>query len=593
VSGLAQEAGAAPHDMSLRPDPDPFVQDGPRVPNRWLADHALRQAVARLTADSGAGEAAAQLLADVGERAMAEMPPLADAAEQVPPRHVPFDAWGRRVDRIEVSDAWLELVRLSQELGAVALAYERPFGAASRVVQAAALQLVDPVSATALCPLAMTDGAAAALTRFDPGLAADWVPRLVARRGGWTAGQWMTEKEGGSDVGRSGTVAVPLGDGGWELHGTKWFTSATTATVALALARPRGAEPGSRGLSLFALRLRRADGSWNGLRVRRLKDKLGTHALPTAELDLIGATAVPVGGIGHGVQKVAAVLHPARLFAAQSATGTAGHLLALARDYAGRRQVAGGLLAAQPVHQRWLAGIAAVYHAMTQLSLRAAQLVSEDEGSSEGVPSPLARIVVPLAKLACARQGEWAVSQLLEAFGGAGYLEDTGLPRLLRDVHVHSTWEGTTSVLALDVLRALRDPEVGAALLADVEAQLGRYGSPEVAAAAAEREVRDVLPDLRLLIAEPDPADARRLAWGLARTYQAALLVAQARWRPGDRPAATAATLFAGRPLLAAPPAAAPAEIASLAGSLAAGQPPGCPVPRAGGSEDKGDEHFG
>jgi acyl-CoA dehydrogenase len=568
LTELAQGVGVTPHGVSQQPDPDPFVQDGPRVSNRWLADDALRQAVARLMADAGAAEAA-ELLTDVGEHAMAEMPPLAAEAERVPPRHVPYDGWGRRVDRIEVSGAWLELVRLAQELGAVALAYERPFGAASRVVQAAVLQLVNPVSATALCPLAMTDGAAAALARFDPGLAADWVPRLTARRGGWTAGQWMTEKEGGSDVGRSGTVAVPLDDGRWALHGTKWFTSATTATVALALARPRGAEPGSRGLSLFALRLRQADGSWNGLWVRRLKDKLGTHALPTAELDLTGAVAVPVGGIGRGVQKVTAVLHPARLFAAQSATGDAGHLLALARDYAIRRQVAGGLLAAQPVHQRWLARIAAVCHAMVQLSLRAAQLVGEDEGSSEGLPSPLARIVVPLAKLACARQGEWAVSHLLEAFGGAGYLEDTGLPRLLRDVHVHSTWEGTTSVLALDVLRALRDPEVGTALLTDIEAQLGRYGSPEVAA-TAERAVRTVLPDLELLIAAPDPADARRLAWGLARTYQAALLIAQARWQPGDRRAATAAALFAGRPLLAAPPAAALADIANLAGSPAA-----------------------
>jgi acyl-CoA dehydrogenase len=566
LTELAQGMGVTPHDVSQQPDPDPFVQDGPRLPNRWLADDALRQAVARLMADAGSAEAA-ELLSDVGEHAMAEMPPLADEAERVPPRHVPYDGWGRRIDRIEVSGAWLELVRLAQELGAVALAYERPFGAASRVVQAAVLQLVNPVSATALCPLAMTDGAAAALTRFDPGLAADWVPRLTARRDGWTAGQWMTEKEGGSDVGRSGTVAIPLDDGGWALHGTKWFTSATTATVALALARPQGAgaAPGNRGLSLFALRLRQADGSWNGLRVRRLKDKLGTHALPTAELDLTGAVAVPVGGIGRGVQKVTAVLHPARLFAAQSATGDAGHLLALARDYAARRQVAGGLLAAQPIHQRWLAHIAAVYHAMVQLSLRAAQLVGEDEGSSEGLPSPLARIVVPLAKLACARQGEWAVSHLLEAFGGAGYLEDTGLPRLLRDVHVHSTWEGTTSVLALDVIRALRDPEVGAALLADIEAQLGRYGSPEVAA-AAERTVRTVLPDLELLIAAPDPADARRLAWGLARTYQAALLVAQARWQPGDRRAVTAAAVFAGQPLLAAPPAAALADIASLAG---------------------------
>jgi acyl-CoA dehydrogenase len=543
---------------------DPFVQDGPQLSNRWQTDKALRQAVTRLLPEEGAADEAARLLAGIGERARAELAPLADEAERVPPAHVPYDAWGHRVDRIEVSPAWRELVRLAQEMGAVSLAYERPFGAASRVVQAAALQLIGPASATALCPLSMTDGAASALLRLDHGLAASWVPRLIARTDGWTSGQWMTEKEGGSDVGRSGTVAIPAADGTWALHGTKWFTSATTADVALALARPQGAAAGSRGLSLFALRLRHDDGSWNGLRVRRLKDKLGTRALPTAELDLDAAIAVPVGGIGGGVKKVAAVLHAARMWVAQSGAADPGHLLALARDYAGRRQVAGGRLADQPVHQRWLAEISAVYRAMLQLSLRSAELIGGDDVDSGGAASPLARIVVPLAKMACARQGVWAASQLIETFGGAGYLEDTGLPRLLRDVQVQSIWEGTTTVMALDVLRALRDPAVSEALAEDIGFQLTRYGAAEVAA-GADAAVRAVLPDLGKLIDQPDPADARRLAWGLARTYQAALLVAQARWSPADTRAATAAAMFTARPLLDAPPQPGLAEIAELA----------------------------
>jgi hypothetical protein len=276
------------------------------------------------------------------------------------------------------------------------------------------------------------------------------------------------------------------------------------------------------------VRLRRPDGSWNGIRVRRLKDKFGTRGLPTAELDLIDTVASPIGDLGRGIPKVAAMLNVARLWSTHGAVSGAGQALALARDYAGRRSVLGGPLAAQPVHVAWIADLAATYEAMVALSFRASEVHGD---------SPLGRILPPLAKLACARQAVDVTSQLLESFGGAGYLEDTGIPQLLRDVHVQCIWEGTTSVLALDVVRALRDPAVGAALLAEISAR------------------REVPGELRLLVRDADAADARRLAWGLARTYQAALLDEAATWpdpQTGapDPAAAAAASIFAFRPLL-------------------------------------------
>ncbi len=541
---------------------DPFAQQPPRPANRWPRDAALRLAVRRLLSEApgggvGLADEADHWLDLVGLAGSQEMAPLAAAAEANPPRHRPYDAWGARVDLVEVDPAWTRLVARSQELGMVALPYERPFGAASRVVQAAALQLLDPVTATAMCPLSMTDACAALLLRYDPALADAWVPWLTARSGGWTAGQWMTEKEGGSDVGRTGTVATDagLGDGSYRLRGTKWFTSATTADVAVALARPEGAEPASRGLSLFALSVRTPDGAWNGIRVRRLKDKLGTRALPTAELDLDGTLAVPVGGIGRGVPKVAAVLQVARLWAAQSGPGGTGHLLALARDFAAVRHVAGGRLADSALHRAWLAEIAASYEAMLQLSLRAAELVGVDEDSPERDVSPLARVVLPLTKMACSRQGFDAVSQLVESFGGAGYCEDSGIPQILRDVLVHCIWEGTGNVLALDVVRALRDPDVGKSLFAEIEEQLRRRPGP--VAERAEAAVRAALPALTDMVAAAAPATARDLAWSLARTYQLALVVAHARWAVqvarDPRPAA-AADLLAAHPLLAPGP---------------------------------------
>ncbi len=578
--GAPRQGIAADREDGGRPaglgEVDPFAQRPPEPGNRWRLDAALRLAVRRIMWEAAGGGAdladeAGRWLAEIADAGSTEMSRLALAAEANPPRHRPYDAWGARVDLIEVDPAWNRLVARSQELGLVALPYERPFGAASRVAQAAAIQLLDPVTATAMCPLSMTDACAALLLRHDPALAQSWVPRLTALTGAWTAGQWMTEKQGGSDVGRTGTTAVDsgLGDGSFRLRGTKWFTSATTADVAVALARPEGAEAGSRGLSLFALHLRTPDGSWNGVRVRRLKDKLGTRALPTAELDLEGTLAVPVGGIGRGVPKVSAVLQVARLWAAQSGPGGTGHLLALARDFATVRHVAGGRLADSPLHRAWLADVAASYEAMLQLSLRAAELVGLDEAVPDRAVSPLARVVLPLAKMACSRQGFDAVSQLVESFGGAGYCEDTGIPQTLRDVLVHCIWEGTGNVLALDVVRALRDPSAGEALMAEVEDQLGRRPGP--VADRAEAAVRAVLPTLSEMVANARPATARDVAWSLARAYQLALVVAHARWAyevVGDARPASAADLLAARPLLAAGPG--DADEAALA-ALAAG----------------------
>lgn len=527
---------------------DPFLQDPPRASNRFRTDATLRRTVERLLPPE-VFAAAAPALDEIGERALHEWPPLALRAEGNPPRHVPYDAWGKRIDHIDLDPAWPTLVRAGQEIGITAIPYGDEHGRYARVVQMAVLDLFMPASATADCPLAMTDAAARVLLNEDHDLAARYVPRLTARADGWTSGQWMTEKEGGSDVSRTGTVARRNADGVWTLHGTKWFTSATTADVSLALARPEGAEEGSRGLSLFLLELRRSDGSWNGLTVRRLKDKLGTKALPTAELDLDGTVAVPVGGIGRGVPKIAPMLNVTRLHAAAGSLAAIGAGLDLARDYAGRREAFGRLLRDLPLHRAWMASIAATYEAATALTFRAAELVGAlERGEADPV---LTRLVTPLTKLAVARQGVWATSELLESFGGAGYLEDTGLPRMLRDAHVNCIWEGTTSVMALDVLRALGGGEAFD-VFADEVARAA--GSGDHAALEGPRAaVRQALDDLKRI--EPGERTARRLAWGMARTYQAALLCEAAAWaidRHGDARAATAAAVFASEPLVGA-----------------------------------------
>ncbi len=432
-------------------------------------------------------------------------------------------------------------------------------------MQGGLTNLFDPVTATALCPIGMTDAAASVLQAHDEALAARYVPKLTARVDGVDVGP-VDDREGGRL--RRGSDAGPrpatLGDGTFALRGTKWFTSATTADIALALARPEGEQPGSRGLSLFLVELRTPEGQWNGIRVRRLKDKFGTKALPTAELDLDDAIATPVGGLGRGVAKISGMLNITRLGAAGSCVAHVGEALGLARDYARRREAFGRLLTELPIHRAWIARIAAEYEAMLALSFRAAVLVGERE---HGVgDAALTRLVTPLTKLACGRQGVWAVSELIESFGGAGYVEDTGLPRLLRDVHVHCIWEGTTSVMAADVLRALG--RGGAeSFLEDVEAKARAYDHPLIA--DASRAVLAARDGLRELLAEPTEAEARRLAWGMARTYQGALLCEAAGWaldKHGDRRTATAAALFTSEPMLDdRPPVDDEADLAALA----------------------------
>ncbi len=526
-----------------------FTQTAPLPRNRFRTDPTLRFSLERhLPAELFAQ--AAPALDRMGDRAATEMPALADAAERTPPRHVPYDAWGNRIDRIEVDPAFDTLVRIGQEEGLVATPYEADYGAHARIVQAGLANLYDPVSAVATCPLVMTDGAAWLLRQHDAVLWAKYGSRLTARAGAITSGQWMTETEGGSDVANTATTATPNEDGSFSLHGTKWFTSATSADIAMVLARPDGAAPGSAGLSLFLLELRRPDGAWNGLMVRRLKDKMGTRALPTAELDLAGARAVPVGGLGRGVAKVASLLNIARVWAAYAGPAGVGHLLGLARDYAQARRVFGATLASQPMHRAWLARIAAEYEAMLALCFETAAAIgrAEHRGNTQ-----MARLLAPLTKLACARQGIWGTSELIESFGGAGYLEDTALPRIFRNAHVHAIWEGTTSVLSHDVLRALRSRDLGLEWLDDVDRRLAGVTHAELD--WVKPRIAAALDVLRPMVLEPDERDGRRLAAGMARTTQAALLAEAAEWRilhKHDRTALVAAETITREPLIPA-----------------------------------------
>ncbi len=513
-----------------------FFQDPPRLGNTYESDALLREHLAR-TFPPGDLAAIEPELFHLGALAGGPLFERQLAERDLEPTLVQWDAWGRRVDRIRLTPLWREAAELAARHGLVATAYERRHGARSRTHQFALAYVLDPSTDVYSCPLAMTDGAARALLdAADRALVERAVPRLTSRdpARAWTSGQWMTERAGGSDVSATETVARPDGAGGWRLFGTKWFSSATTAEMALALARPEGNPPGARGLALFYVETRREDGTPNGILVNRLKDKLGTRKLPTAELTLDGAGATPVGGLSNGVRNVAPMLNITRTWNAVVAAAGMQRALSLARDYAARRVAFGSPLAARSLHAEELATLEAEREGTFLLAFRAAALLGRAEaGEASDAERALLRVVTPLAKLTTARQAVQVASEAIECFGGAGYVEDTGLPRLLRDAQVLPIWEGTTNVLALDVLRALAAEGGRAALAAELgglaaEARVTALRQPVEAALAASERSRVFLDGAR------DPAireaGARGAALTLGRALEVLLLASHAQW---------------------------------------------------------------
>lgn len=529
----------------------PFNQSPPTLGNQYDEDRVLRSYLQRAL-PSDVLHAIEPELRQMGDLSGGELYRLQLADRLHEPTLTNWDAWGNRIDQIEVSPLWQRAEKLAAEFGLVAAAYEGPYGRFARTHQFALAYLFHPSSDVYTCPLAMTDGATRTLLNSGNRPLIDRaIPHLTSRDPAqfWTSGQWMTESTGGSDVGLSETVAQ-LEDGVWRLHGRKWFTSATTSPMALTLARPEGNPSGGKGLALFYVELRDAAGTLQNITVHRLKDKLGTRKVPTAELTMNGTPAIPVQELANGVRNIVPMLHLTRTWNAVSAVGFMRRGLALARDYAQRRRAFGAALAQKPLHVDTLAQMQAEFEAAFHLTFFLVELIGREEhGELTPEQADLLRLLTSLAKLTTGKQGVVVASEVLEAFGGAGYVEDTGLPLLLRDSQVLPIWEGTTNVLALDALRAIGKDESLEALKEQVSssaavAQDGRLQAmgalAQTAVAHAERWLLQTR-QRNLLVLE---AGVRRFALTLGRALALALLVEHAQWsleHEGD-----------GRPLAAA-----------------------------------------
>jgi acyl-CoA dehydrogenase len=514
----------------------PFTQAPPQLGNQYEDDRVLRTYLRRTLPADVLAEVESELQ-EMGELAGGELyrDQLADLHNE--PRLVHWDAWGTRVDRIEVTPLWRKAERIAAERGLIATAYARKHGAYSRVHQFALAYLFTPSTDLYSCPLAMSDGAACALLASGNQTLTDRaVPRLTSRDPAavWTSGQWMTEATGGSDVGLTQTFAR-VDSGAWRLYGRKWFTSAIASQMALTLARPEGNPAGGKGLALFYVETRDARGLPNSILVNRLKDKLGTRKVPTAELELEGTPAELVCGTTDGVKNIAPMLNVTRTWNSVSAVALMRRGLALARDFANRRVAFGAPLAEKPLHVDTLAGLQAEFEGAFHLTFFVVELLGRlDSGRASAEQAALLRIMTPVAKLTTGRQVVAVLSEVVEAFGGGGYVEDTGVPLLLRDAQVLPIWEGTTNVLALETLRSIE--ACGGIDSVEREARFVMQGVREPDLIRISARVEQTLEAARDWLAQhmqrlPQlEAGARRFALTLGRTFALALLARQAQW---------------------------------------------------------------
>lgn len=438
----------------------------------YAEDRNLRFLLARAL-PPGELRLAEPLLHGLGRAAGGELDRLAAVADRSPPVLRSFDRSGERVDEIVHHPAYRELERLAFERFRLASGTHPP------VLKYALTYLFAQAEFGVLCPVNMTDSLARVLARFaGPGLRERYLPRLTTTDTGrlWQGAMFLTERSGGSDVGATETVARPVRPGQpappelvagaplWRLSGAKWFCSNVDAELALVLARPEGAGPGTRGLGLFLLPRHLPDGSLNGCRIERLKDKFGTRDMATGEVTLDGALAHQVGELDRGFVQMAVMINASRLSNAVRSAGMMRRAWYESMTHSLGRRAFGERLVDLPLQRRALMEMLLdVEGAVAAVFETAAVLGRADAGDEDA--SLLARILTPLLKATVTRRARHTAGEAMEARGGNGYVEEWVNPRLVRDAHLGSIWEGTTNVVQLDVLRAMaRDRGHGALL---------------------------------------------------------------------------------------------------------------------------------
>jgi putative acyl-CoA dehydrogenase len=461
--------------------------------NLFESDRALVEAVAR----EGAGWAAPELAAFGELLGKEETIELGFLANRNPPVCYTHDRVGRRRDEVEYHPAWHSLLGLSVEHGLHASPWAVP-RAGAHVARAAGVFLLGQIEAGVMCPTTMTYAAVPALRRHRE-TAAEWEPRILSRRydrrfrpagekTGVLIGMGMTEKQGGSDLRTNTTRAERIGDGGsggeYRLVGHKWFFSAPMSDAFLVTAQAPG------GLSCFLLPRWTPDGAVNGIRLQRLKDKLGNRANASSEVEFQGAWARLLGEEGRGLATIMEMVNHTRLDCSVGSASLMRQALAQALFHASHRRAFEKRLIEQPLMTNVLADMAIESEAATALALRLARAYDAHHGPGDARQAAWQRVMTPAIKYFTTKRTSALVAEATEVFGGIGYVEESIMPRLYREAPLNSIWEGSGNVMCLDVRRAMRGAETVDAVLEELAAARGGDARLDRFVAALEPRLR-------------------------------------------------------------------------------------------------------
>ncbi len=478
----------------------------------------------------------AQELAKIGALCGGPIAARAEVTDKNPPELVKFDHWGEQIDQIHHHPGAIATKRDLWEAGVSGPRLHQEAARRGRrlpqVMPTALNYMLSQAEIGMLCSIGMTSGVIGLVKKFaPPDLQKRFLPHLTAANfdDAWDGAMFMTEKTGGSDLGTLTTVARRDGDH-WKLTGSKWFCSNVDAGAIATLARPEGADAGLRGVALFLVPKYRSDGSRNAINIRRIKDKLGTRAVPTAEADFVGAEAYLLAGEngaagdGRGINRMMEMVNDSRRGVAVMGLGIMRRAFLESAIFAAHRTAFGHLLRELPMMRETLVGMVVELEAAAALVFASAA----DE-------SAIARLLVPVAKLRATRRGVEMASQAVEIHGGNGYIEDWPTARLLRDAQSNTIWEGTENIICLDILRALRSEQVMEASLAALSARVDSAAAALAPIAEAlDAELKSLREALGFLSrSDRDLRQLRARSFGnyLADVAAAALLLEEANWQ--------------------------------------------------------------
>ncbi|WP_285765971.1 acyl-CoA dehydrogenase family protein [Peribacillus sp. SI8-4] len=449
-NSIKAELGAMPETKGLN-----FFKEDPNLPfilQRYLSKEDYDHALSYLT--------------ELGEIAGTRLDELSRIADKHTPELIAFNGKGERINEVDYHPAYKEMEYVGYgKFGLAAMSHKPVLGFSTKlphVLKYAFWYLFVQSEFGLACPMSMTDSGARVLRRYaDQDMQDTYLPRLTSTdmKELWTCAQFMTEKQGGSDVGANTLTAKKVGER-WELWGDKWFCSNVSTDLALVLARPEGASAGTKGLGMFLMPRKLPDGSLNKFSINRIKDKLGTRDMASGEVAFEGAVAYAVGDVTNGFKQMMSMVNSSRLSNAVRSTAMMRRSFLEALISARGRVAFGSSIAEKPLMKETLFELLLDSEAAAAMTFFTASVYDQaDQGSK--ADEKLLRILTPLLKGYICKRARYSTSEGMEARGGNGYIEDWVEPKLVRDAQLGAIWEGTTNIVALDVIRSLVKDEAG------------------------------------------------------------------------------------------------------------------------------------